>query len=95
MQFIWMVQRVFFGPLNNEKNKNLKDLSLREMIVLLPFIIAVFWIGIFPQSYLNKMDKSVTHYVEQHQPDILKVEHAKPHIEVKTSEEKVIHTEHK
>jgi len=71
---LWMVQRVFFGPLTNEKNKNLKDLSLREMIVLLPFIIFVFWIGIYPKAFLNKMHTSVSHYVEQHQPEVLKQE---------------------
>jgi NADH-quinone oxidoreductase subunit M len=56
---LWLVQRVFFGPLTNEKNKTLKDLSLREAIVLVPFVIAVFWIGLAPQGLLNKMDKSV------------------------------------
>ena len=71
---LWMVQRVFFGPLNNEKNKNLKDLSLREMIVLLPFIVFVFWIGLYPKTYLNKMHTSVKYYVEQHQPEVLKQE---------------------
>ncbi len=71
---LWMVQRVFFGPLKNEKNKNLKDLSLREMIVLLPFIIFVFWIGVYPKTYLNKMHASVAHYVEQYQPEVLKKE---------------------
>jgi len=69
---LWMVQRVFFGPLTNEKNKNLKDLSLREMVVLLPFIVFVFWIGIYPKTYLSKMHTSVNHYVEQHQPEVLK-----------------------
>jgi len=69
---LWMVQRVFFGPLNNDKNKNLKDLSFREMVVLIPFIIFVFWIGLFPKSYLTKMEKSVNSYVEQYQPQELK-----------------------
>ncbi|OQX96003.1 Fe-S-binding domain-containing protein [candidate division KSB1 bacterium 4572_119] len=69
---LWMVQRVFFGPLENEKNKNLKDLSFREGMVLLPFVIFVFWIGIYPKPFLSKMEKSVEYYVEQHQPDFLK-----------------------
>ncbi len=69
---LWMVQRVFFGPLNNDKNKNLKDLSYREMIVLVPFIIAVFWIGIYPKPYMNKMHKSVEYYINEYQPEILK-----------------------
>ena len=93
---LWMVQRVFFGPLTNEKNKNLKDLSLREMIVLLPFIIFVFWIGIYPKTYLNKMHTSVSHYVEQHRPEVLKQEIVKaPQIEEKTEQEHVpVSTEH-
>ena len=94
---LWMVQRVFFGPLNNEKNKNLKDLSLREMIVLLPFIIAVFWIGLFPNSYLNKMHKSVSYYVEQHQPEVLKqklVEEQELHEKINVESVERIELEH-
>ena len=71
---LWMVQRVFFGPLKNEKNKNLKDLSYREIVVLVPFIVFVFWIGLYPKTYLDKMHTSVSHYVEQHQPEVLKME---------------------
>jgi len=94
---LWMVQRVFFGPLNNDKNKSLKDLSLREMIVLLPFVIAVFWIGLYPKSYLSKMEKSVTYYVEQHQPQILKEELVKKAVPPEKEEaetEEILHIEH-
>ena len=99
---LWMVQRVFFGPLDNEKNKKLKDLSLREIIVLVPFIIAVFWIGIYPKPYLSKMDVSVAAYVEAHQPEVLKIQshadseqhmHA-PVEDVDHTEDSEVHTEH-
>ena len=69
---LWMVQRVFFGPLKNEKNKNLKDLTFREMMVLLPFVIFVFWIGLYPRPFLNKMHHAVDAYIEQYQPDDIK-----------------------
>lgn len=62
---LWLVQRVFFGPLNNEKNKTLTDLNWRETIVIVPFVVAVFWIGLYPQSVLQKMDKSVAHFVKR------------------------------
>lgn len=93
---LWMVQRVFFGPLHNEKNKNLNDLSFREMIVLLPFLIFVFWIGLFPNTYLSKMQNSVNHYVEQYQPAELKTKmviesEPEPVIE---QEVQNVHTEH-
>ena len=73
---LWLVQRIFFGPLSNEKNKTLKDLSLRETIVLIPFVIAVFWIGLYPQALLKKMDKSVTIFLEQVQPQVQPIEPA-------------------
>ena len=93
---LWMVQRVFFGPLTNEKNKNLKDLSLREGLVLIPFIIFVFWIGLYPKPYLSKMEKSVNYYVEQYQPEELKeqvVEAPQPEETIEHETEDV-HTEH-
>lgn len=69
---LWMIQRVFFGPLKNEKNKNLKDLTFREMMVLLPFVIFVFWIGLYPKPFLNKMHHAVDAYIEQYQPEDIK-----------------------
>ncbi len=94
---LWMVQRVFFGPLKNEKNKDLKDLSLREMIVLVPFIVAVFWIGLYPKTYLDKMHTSVDHYIAKYQPKILQqelvkeVEPIEQHEEHQPAEHQVVH----
>lgn len=93
---LWMVQRVFFGPLSNEKNKKLKDLSLREGLVLIPFVIFVFWIGLYPKPYLNKMEVSVNHYVEQYQPEELKKKLIETPQHSETIEQKTedVHTEH-
>ena len=93
---LWMVQRVFFGPLTNDKNKNLSDLSLREGLVLIPFIIFVFWIGLYPKAYLSKMEVSVNHYVEQYQPDALKAQAIETPQHTKTikPETEDVHTEH-
>ncbi len=62
---LWMVQRVFFGALKNPKNENLKDLNLRELLVLLPLIVLIFWMGIFPKPFLNKMENSVGSFIEE------------------------------
>ena len=61
---LWLVQRVFFGPLKNEKNKKLKDLSPREGVVLLPLIVMVFVIGFFPNAFLSKAEPSINVFVE-------------------------------
>ncbi len=88
---LWMVQRVFFGPLKNEKNKALKDLSFREMMVLLPFVIFVFWIGLYPKPYLNKMHKTVDVYIQKYQPESIKTYFAKAAI-AEPAEENEIET---
>jgi NADH-quinone oxidoreductase subunit M len=56
---LWMFQRVMFGPLDKEENKQLKDLDRREIAILVPIILAMFWIGIYSNSILRKMDTSI------------------------------------
>ncbi|MGW8322546.1 MAG: complex I subunit 4 family protein, partial [Thermodesulfobacteriota bacterium] len=60
---LWMFKRVMFGPLEKEENKSLKDLNLREIAVLVPIIVMIIWIGIYPQTFLRKMDRSVGHFL--------------------------------
>ncbi len=54
-----MFQRVFLGPVTHEENLKLKDMSLREIIVLVPILILIFWIGIAPQTFLNLIAPAV------------------------------------
>jgi NADH-quinone oxidoreductase subunit M len=60
---LWMYQRVFFGELSNEKNKNLKDLNLREQWTLIPLIIIAFWIGLYPKPFFNMMKPTVDNVI--------------------------------
>lgn len=62
---LWMFQRVMFGPLTNDSNKALKDLSMREVIVLAPLTIAIFWMGLMPNFFFEKMETSVTRLVQR------------------------------
>jgi NADH-quinone oxidoreductase subunit M len=43
---LWMVQRVMYGPITNDENRNMSDLNLREIGLLVPLVIFMVWIGI-------------------------------------------------
>ena len=56
---LWMVERVFWGPLDNPKNEGLADISLRELIVVAPLLVFIIWIGVFPTTFLNPVEAAV------------------------------------
>lgn len=62
---LWMFQRVMFHEITHEENKVLKDINKREFAILIPIILTIFWIGIYPNSFLRKMDASVNHLLKQ------------------------------
>jgi NADH-quinone oxidoreductase subunit M len=53
------VQKMFFGPITNPKNKGLNDLNVRETLALAPLIVLVFVIGLFPNIFLSRMSEGV------------------------------------
>ncbi len=63
---LWMFQRVMFGKLDKPENQSLKDLNLREVIVLLPILLFIVWIGVYPKPFLSRIEKSVNHVLKQH-----------------------------
>ncbi|PLX97950.1 MAG: NADH-quinone oxidoreductase subunit M [Desulfuromonas sp.] len=62
---LWMYQRVMFGKITNPKNEELKDLSLREIVLMVPLLIFVFWIGIYPNTFFSKMNPSLENLLQQ------------------------------
>jgi len=57
---LWMYQRVIFGPLKNDENKKLTDLSSREVLVFAPLLAMMVVMGLYPKPFLDRMEKSVT-----------------------------------
>ena len=56
---LWMMQRVVFGRITREENRRLVDLSWREHVVLVPLVILVFWMGIYPNAFLGRMQPAL------------------------------------
>ena len=56
---LWMVQRVFFGKVTNEKNKTLADLSWREIGLMIPLIALMVYMGVFPKPFLKRSDEAI------------------------------------
>lgn len=56
---LWMYERVVYGNVTNPKlNEELTDMNLREWIVLVPIIIFIVWIGIYPSTFLGMTEAS-------------------------------------
>jgi NADH-quinone oxidoreductase subunit M len=55
-----VVQKVFFGPVTKKENQNLPDLNGRELIAMVPLVIAIFVIGLFPNIFLSRMKDAVS-----------------------------------
>jgi len=56
---LWMYQRVVFGSVTKPENEKLIDLTAREKLVLIPLVILVFWIGIYPKPFLSRIEPAV------------------------------------
>jgi NADH-quinone oxidoreductase subunit M len=60
---LWMFQRVMFGEVTNEKNKELTDLSCREIAIFVPLLLFIVWIGIYPSTFLDKTKASTENFL--------------------------------
>jgi NADH-quinone oxidoreductase subunit M len=62
---LWLYKRVTFGEITNEEVKTMPDLSVREILIFVPLVVCVLWIGIYPKPYLSAMEPSVKKLIEQ------------------------------
>ena len=63
---LYLYRRVIYGELIKEDLKGLPDLSHRELIIFVPLVIIVMWMGVYPMSFLNVMDASVAKLISDY-----------------------------
>ena len=57
---LWMFQKVFYGPVTNPTLLRLKDLKPWEIGLVGVFIVFIFWGGLYPNTFLKPMEKSIS-----------------------------------
>jgi len=62
---LWALQRIIYQRLDKPENEGLKDLTPREYAVVVPLIVMILWIGVYPKPFLNRIEASVEYFVER------------------------------
>jgi NADH-quinone oxidoreductase subunit M len=68
LYLLWAYQRVFHGEVD-DANRHFPELRLREGLILLPLLGAIFFMGIYPKPVLERIEPSIRQligHVEAH-----------------------------
>ena len=65
---LWALQRVLFNPLDKHENEKLTDLTPRELAVLIPLLVCIVWIGVYPKPFLTRMEPAARQLIEHMHP---------------------------
>ncbi len=60
-----MYQKIMFGEITKKENEDLKDMNLREILVMAPIIVLIFWIGLYPRPFLRILEPAVNEVVSR------------------------------
>nr|YP_009040978.1 NADH dehydrogenase subunit 4 [Tetraphis pellucida]AIB08436.1 NADH dehydrogenase subunit 4 [Tetraphis pellucida] len=61
---LWLYNRVIFGNFKPKFLQKFSDLNRREVLIFLPFIVGVIWMGLYPEVFLECMHTSVSNLVQ-------------------------------
>jgi NADH-quinone oxidoreductase subunit M len=67
---LWMFQRVMYGKITKEENRQLKDINKREMTILVLIVFFVLLMGLYSQMFFKKMNVSAANYLENLQAKV-------------------------
>jgi len=61
---LYLYRRVVFGVITRDDVKAMLDLNWREIVVFVPMIVVVLWMGIYPGSFLKPMRPAIANLIE-------------------------------
>jgi NADH-quinone oxidoreductase subunit M len=75
---LWSYQRVFYGPVTHEKNKELPDTSLREISMLWVLSVVILWMGIHSSFFTRRFATPCKTVLQQMNRNVLQEAAAPP-----------------
>jgi NADH-quinone oxidoreductase subunit M len=63
---LYLYRRVIFGIMTKVDLKSITDLVWREKVVFAPLIAVVFWMGIYPASFIDVMSASISNLIDNY-----------------------------
>jgi NADH-quinone oxidoreductase subunit M len=61
---LWALKRMLYGKVTKPENETLGDLTRREYAVLVPLLVVIVWLGLFPGPVLRRMQPSSERFIE-------------------------------
>src|SRR5262249_21684713 len=61
---LWMYQRVAFGEVRHPEVRRLLDLNARELATLIPILVLIVWIGVYPKPFTAVTESAVADLIQ-------------------------------
>jgi NADH-quinone oxidoreductase subunit M len=65
---LWALQRIIYNRLDNPENERLSDLNGRELAIMVPLLVGIVWLGLYPAPVLRRMEPATQRYLQLAQP---------------------------
>ena len=79
LYLLWTYERVMFGPITHAVNETIKDLTAREIAVLVPLMALMLFMGLYPAPLISRMQPSVEKMLEPVRIEQVRLEKLKHH----------------
>jgi NADH-quinone oxidoreductase subunit M len=60
---LWAIQRILFNALDKPENEHVPDLNRRELLLMVPLVAGIIWLGVYPAPVLRRMEVAAEKFV--------------------------------